>query len=223
MTPERQGEFLFNDAAHCFQQWVSCTSCHPGVRADGVNWDLLNDGMTNPKNAKSLVGSWETPPSMSLGVRATMEVAAEKGFLFIQFVQPTPDELKAVQAYLRSVPYIPSPWHRKPDGSLDAQATRGQEAFKKAACAACHPPPLYTTLKMYDVGTRPARELPEHKGAYDTPSLLELYRTAPYLHDGRAATLKDVLTKCNPKDQHGLTSKLTEREIEGLIAFLKSL
>ena len=34
--------------------------------ADGVNWDLLNDGMTNPKNAKSLVGSDRTPPSMAL-------------------------------------------------------------------------------------------------------------------------------------------------------------
>ena len=83
MTEVRRGEFLFHDADHCFQKWVSCTSCHPGVRADGVNWDLLNDGMTNPKNAKSLVGSHLTPPAMALGVRASMEVAVEKGFKFI--------------------------------------------------------------------------------------------------------------------------------------------
>ena len=222
MSLVRRGEFLFHDGAHCFQQWLSCTSCHPGVRADGVNWDLLNDGFTNPKNAKSLVGSWQTPPAMSLGVRASMEVAVEKGFLFIQFVQPDPAELEAVRAYLRSVPHIPSPWHRKPDGSLDAQAHRGQKVFRKAGCESCHPPPLYTSLRMYDVGTRATRELPGH-AKFDTPTLIELYRTAPYLNDGRAATLRDVLTKFNPHDQHGVASDLSERELDDLIAFLKSL
>lgn len=222
MSLVRRGEFLFHDAVHCFQQWLSCTSCHPNTRADGVNWDLLNDGFTNPKNARSLVGSWETPPSMSLGVRATMEVAAEKGFLFIQFVQPDADELKAVRAYLRAVPYIPSPFHRKPDGSLDAQATRGEKVFRRAACAACHPAPLYSTLKMYDVGTKSERDLPG-QSKFDTPSLIELYRTAPYMHDGRSATLRDVLTTDNPNDQHGITSKLSKQELDDLVAFLKSL
>jgi len=221
-TLQREGEFLFNDGAHCFQQWLSCTSCHPGVRADGVNWDLLNDGMTNPKNAKSLVGSWQTPPVMALGVRARMEVAVEKGFLFIQFVTPSKRDVEAVSAYLRSVPYIPSPWHRKADGTLDASATRGKKVFAEAACGACHPAPLYTTMKMYDVGTRSGRDFPEH-GKFDTPTLRELYRTGPYLHDGAAATLEEVLTKYNKKDLHGVTSKLTKAQIADLVAYLKSL
>jgi len=221
MTLVRRGEFLFHDGAHCFQQWLSCTSCHPDTRADGVNWDLLNDGRANPKNAKSLVGSWQTPPAMIRGVRASMEVAAEKGFLFIQFVQPTPDELEAVRAYLRSVPFIPSPFHRKADGSLDDQARRGRKVFARAGCAACHPPPLYTDMKKYDVRTRTMRD---PKGTtYDTPTLLELYRTAPYLHDGRAATLEEVLTTYNPLDAHGTTSKLSKQELADLAAFLKAL
>ncbi len=222
MTLVRRGDFLFRDATHCFQHWVSCTSCHPGVRADGVNWDLLNDGMTNPKNAKSLVGSHLTPPSMALGVRASMEVAVEKGFKFIQFITPEPDELRAVEAYLRSVPFIPSPWHRTADGKMDAQAKRGEAVFKKAGCAGCHPPPLYTDLQFYDVGTYLPRDYPENK-PFDTPTLKEMYRTGPYLHDGRAATLKEVVTKFNPKDRHGATGNLSENEIDDLVAFLMSL
>ena len=222
MTVERKGEFLFHSARLCFQQWLSCTSCHPEVRADGVNWDLLNDGMTNPKNAKSLVGSWQTPPAMSLGVRARMEVAVEKGFLFIQFHTPRKEELEAVRAYLRSVPFIPSPWHRNPNRSLDAKAKRGQKVFEKANCGMCHPAPLYTNLQMFDVGTQSKRDFAKHT-EFDTPTLLEMYRTGPYLHDGRAATLKDVLTTCNKNDRHGMTSNLTKAEIDDLVAFLMSL
>lgn len=218
----RRGEMLFHDATQCFQNWVSCVSCHPRARVDGVNWDLLNDGITNPKNAKSLVGSWRTPPAMALGVRSSMEVAVEKGFRFIQFIQPEDDVLKAVRAYLRNVKHIPSPFHRNPDGSPDASATRGRKVFARAGCGDCHPAPLYTDLEMYDVGTSSARNL-KGRSEFDTPSLIELYRTGPYLHDGRAATLTDVIDKFNPKDEHGKTSGLTAAEKADLAAFLMSL
>ena len=67
----RLGEMYFNDATICFQGWQSCASCHDDdARVDGLNWDLLNDGIGNPKDTKSLVLSHQTPPVMSLGVRA---------------------------------------------------------------------------------------------------------------------------------------------------------
>ena len=194
------------------------------MRSDGVNWDLLNDGQSNPKNAKNLVGAWQTPPAMALGVRASMEVAVEKGFEFIQFVQPTAEDLRDVRAFLRWIRPIPSPFGRRPDGTCDQAVRRGGKVFEKAGCVSCHPPPLYTDLHSYDVGTRTARELAANKDRlFDTPSLRELYRTAPYLHDGRAATLREVITKFNPHDRHGRTSKLTGRELDDLVAFLKSL
>jgi cytochrome c peroxidase len=58
---------------------------------------------------------------------------------------------------------------------------------------------------------------------YDTPTLLGIYRSAPYLHHGKAKTLMDVLTTCNKDDKHGKTSHLKESEREDLVAFLKSL
>ena len=60
----RRGELFFTDANLCFQHWQSCITCHPDARADGLNWDLMNDGIGNPKNCKSLLYSHVTPPSM---------------------------------------------------------------------------------------------------------------------------------------------------------------
>jgi cytochrome c peroxidase len=63
----------------------------------------------------------------------------------------------------------------------------------------------------------------EPDGRYDTPSLVEVYRTAPYFHDGRSATLKDALTKDDPGGKHGHAKSLTPQELEDLIAYLLSL
>ena len=73
---------------------------------------------------------------------------------------------------------------------------------------------------MHDVGTGDGLD-PD--GKYDTPTLREVWRTAPYLHDGRAATLEEVLTKFNTGDRHGHTSDLAADELRDLLEFVKSL
>jgi DNA-binding beta-propeller fold protein YncE len=221
----RLGERHFHDATMCFQHWLSCATCHPeDARADGLNWDLLNDGLGNPKNARSLILSHKAPPVMSRGVRDKMEVAVAAGFRHIQFHQAKDEEIDAVSTYLRSLEPEPSPF-LKPDGSLTEAAARGKKIFEgKAGCAGCHPAPLFTDKQMYDVGTE--YELDRGKkfnGKFDTPILHECYRTAPYLHSGKAVTLKDVLTTCNKGDKHGTTSGLSEKEIDDLVAYLMSL
>ena len=55
----------------------------------------------------------------------------------------------------------------------------------------------------------PANDWANRSPAIDTPTLRGIWDTAPYLHDGSAATLKDVLTTANPGDLHGATSTLT--------------
>ena len=75
-----KGEKYFNDASHCFQNWQSCNGCHPGdARTDGMNWDLMNDGVGNSENCKSLLFSQVTPPNMISGIRASAEVAVRAG------------------------------------------------------------------------------------------------------------------------------------------------
>lgn len=218
---QRLGEAYFNDARLCFQTWQSCASCHSSdARVDGLNWDLLNDGIGNPKNSHSLLLSHRTPPAMSQGVRESAEMAVRAGIRHIQFsVQPAAVP-QAIDEYLKSLKPIPSPFLEK--GGLSAAAKRGKSIFRRrdTQCAKCHPGPLFTTLKSYDVGTRnPSDTVSE----FDTPSLFELWRTAPFLHDGSARSLQEVLRSRNEGDRHGMTSHLTPAQIDDLVAYLLSL
>lgn len=217
-TPERQGEIHFNDAALCFQNWLSCATCHPDARVDALNWDLLNDGMGNPKNARSMLLAHQTPRAMTLGVRANAEVAVRAGIRHIQFAVRPESDAVAIDAYLKSLAPVPSP-HLE-NGRLSASAQRGQGVFAEAGCIGCHPPPLYTDLALRDVGTA--------KGAdagrpVDTPTLVEVWRTAPYLHDGRAATVAEVITMHNHGDRRGKTSSLAAEQINDLVEFVLSI
>ena len=76
-------------------------------------------------------------------------------------------------------------------------------------------------MQHYDVGTQNQTDKPGE--ALDTPTLVEIWRTAPYLHDGSAATLREVLVDHNPADRHGRTSHLSSSQLEALIAYLLSL
>jgi len=218
----RQGEAIFHDAGHCFQRWLSCATCHPDARVDGLNWDLLNDGLGNPKNTRSMVYSDRTPPVMSLGVRATAADAVLAGFVHILFTEPKPQDLQAVNAYLKSLQPVVSPF-RKEDGTRTDAALRGEKIFNtpQVGCFQCHPSPLFTDLHMYNIGSSVSFD----RGAtrFDTTSLLELWRTPPYLHDGGANTLREVLVERNRGDKHGETSKLTPAQIDDLVAYLLSL
>src|ERR1035437_3846129 len=107
-----------------------------------------------------------------------------------------------------------------PFQAFQGSKARRRGVFPRWLCripppAALHGPP------PYNVGTRRGFDRPADK--FVTPALIELWRTAPYLHDGSAATVRDVLTTRNPRDRHGKTSNLTGKEIEDLCAYLLSL
>lgn len=214
----RQGELYFNDAFLCFQHWQSCASCHPDSRADSLNWDLLNDGMGNPKNTKSMVLAHQTPPAMSMGEREGAAAAVRAGIKFILFTVQPETVAQAMDEYLKTLTPMPSPNLIK--GRLSPSAKRGAKIFKQAGCNTCHPPPLFTNLQAYDLGLAQGQDAGK---PFDTPSLLESWRTAPYLHDGRAYTMREVLTTCNPQDKHGGTSRLSPSEIDDLATYILSL
>ena len=209
----------FHDASQCFQQWQSCTSCHPDAgRPDALNWDLLNDGIGNPKNTKNLLFAHRTPPVMSTGIRASAEVAVRAGLRVIQFAVRPEEDAAAIDEYLKSLQPVPSP--HLVDGELSAMAMRGKERFHQAGCGRCHAGQYYTNMKKNNVGTGKGRE---QDWAFDTPSLIEVWRTAPYLHDGSANTIRDIVTTFNRDNRHGVTSVLSEEELQELEEYVLSL
>jgi DNA-binding beta-propeller fold protein YncE/mono/diheme cytochrome c family protein len=218
---QRDGERLFHDATISHQSWQSCASCHPDGRADGLNWDLLNDGIGNPKNTKSLLLAHRTPPAMSHGVRGNAEKAVRSGLRNILFALRPEAEAVAIDEYLKALRPVPNPY--LVGGGLSEAARRGHRLFEdpKVGCQGCHPGPLFTDLKAYAVGT--ANQQDQSRQKFDTPTLVECWRTAPYLHDGSAVTLEEVLTARNPRDKHGCTSHLTAAEIQDLAAYVRSL
>lgn len=213
----RRGEIYFHDAMHCFQHWHSCATCHPNGRVDALPWDFLRDGIGRGKDVISLVGMQHTSPHNRRATRATPEECIRTGITGSHIVVPTPTQVADVLAYVETLRPEANPLA---PAMADA-AKRGQTLFEgKAGCAGCHPAPHYTDNRMHNVGILTPIE-PD--GRYDTPSLVECYRTAPYFHDGRARSLKDALTTHDPGGTHGKASHLTPRELDDLVAFLLSL
>lgn len=222
MTTARIGESHFNDATLCFQGWQACSSCHShDARVDGLNWDNLNDGIGNPKNAKSLLLAYETSPSMWLGVRSNAYVAVRAGIRNSLFTVQPPEVAEALDDYFKSLKPMPSPHLVK--GKLSPGAERGKKLFFSEAvgCVDCHKGALYTDLKFHDVGTVGKFDQPTDR--FDTPSLIEVWRSGPYLHDGRAATIRDIFTTFQREDKHGNTSQLTPKQIDDLVEYVLSL
>jgi len=219
-TQERRGEFLFGDGMICYQNWQSCASCHPDARTDAINWDLLNDGGGNPKNTKSLLYAHRTPPVMAEAVRASAEVAVRAGMEHILFNIRPEEEAKAIDAYLKSLRPVPSPY--LVEGKLSERALRGQKHFEdeKIGCYKCHPAPLYTDKRLHAVRTDDRYIFTNR---LDTPTLVEVWRSAPYLHDGRYVTIKEMLTKGKHGQSRGGAEKLTEEQIDDLVEYVLSL
>jgi len=139
-------------------------------------------------------------------------------------------ELDQLTAYVSSLAtWGTSPYRQDGDAAWEASRARGEVIFRRAdvGCTSCHSGELFTdsafetgrTPILHDVGTLRATSGMRLGGALpgiDTPTLLGLWRTAPYLHDGSAATLREVLTTRNVGDRHGVTSPPSASELDGL-------
>ena len=207
----RMGQMLWSDANNCYQRWQSCNSCHPDAVVDGFNWDNLNDGIGGGgKSARSMLYSHRTPPVMSTGIRPSAEVAVAAGMKFIQFNTLDEEKLAMIDEYLKYLYPQSSPALNR-DGTLTESAEAGKALFEKN-CASCHPAPLYTDNNLYDVGTK---HFSGDSGVYDVPTLNEVWRTAPYLHDGSLNTIEEVV-RFFAKD-------LTDTEVQQLADFVRSI
>ncbi|MCB9718678.1 MAG: PKD domain-containing protein [Myxococcales bacterium] len=144
-------------------------------------------------------------------------------------------DLDALAAYVGSLDQFPRSPLREPDGSMSPAALAGEALFLSPmlGCVGCHAGPRLTDSEfiagdpvLHDVGTlTPAsgQRLGGPLTGLDTPTLRGLWNGPPYLHDGSAATVLQVLTTHNPSDQHGLTSTLDAQQLDELAAYLLSL
>jgi len=237
-----RGKILFYSANQpmASRRWISCSSCHPDGEPDGRTWH-------NPeglRNTQALAGmAWTHPIHWSADRDEVQDfehtirgkLMQGRGLLIGKLNAELGDpnsgkssDLDALAAYSNSHEHSLSP-HSK-QGLSDA-AKRGKELFFSAEtnCASCHSGPLYCgkyetgKIVKYDVGTGSDDPGEKMGPEYDTPTLIGVYRTAPYLHHGKAATLEEVVTKYNPADRHGKTSHLTPTQKLDLVEFLKAL
>lgn len=239
-----RGKILFYSALQPMvgRRWIACSSCHPDGQPDGRTWQ-------NPeglRNTQPFAGvAWTHPLHWSADRDEVQDfehtirgdLMQGRGLLrgtlpaaLADPVRTLSTDLDALAAYVNSHRFELSPYAKQ---GLTPAAERGRQIFlsSETGCATCHPAPLYTDsvprpaseIVRHDVGTGGDDPSEKMGPAYDTPTLLGVYRSAPYLHHGRAATLDDVLTTCNPADQHGKTSHLDAAQRADLVEFLKSL
>ena len=144
-------------------------------------------------------------------------------------------DLDALAAYVTSLDTLP-PSPESTGGAPTGAQARGRVLFESAAlsCTSCHAGPRLTDSAfttpgvplLHDVGTLgpgSGMRRGESLTGIDTPTLHELFDSAPYLHDGSAATLRDVVTTRNAADLHGVTSGLSDAELDDLLAYLRAL
>ncbi len=221
LSLERRGEAIFYDAKRSHHQWFSCHTCHPDGHTCGRTFDTLNDdSYGNAKLTPTLRGAGRTGPFTWHGWQKDLGDAVEKSLTETLFgPKPAADDVKAVVAFLATLNHPPNP-RRRPDGSLNPAAERGLVLFhEKGRCARCHHGDEFTAAGNYDVKL-------EGDGSpfalWNPPSLRGLYDRGPYLHDGRAESLEEVLQFLHAPERLG-GQALTLEERKDLVEFLKSL
>jgi YVTN family beta-propeller protein len=234
-TELRKGRRLFNNSGRTFQNQYSCYTCHPDAHEDGLIYNMASKEMgRNITNTMSLRNVGHTAPYKWTG--KNQSVYKQDGMRFSTVLTRTEafsyDDLDAIAAYImKGIPNPPNLQHN-PTGELTKSQLRGKMIFERTKdmngneiipanrCVTCHPAPYYTNKKMAYVATL-ARS--DDSTLFDTPGLYNLFASAPYLHDGRAATLEEIWTKYGQTDQHGIINDLSKNQLNDMMDYLKSL
>ena len=222
----------------------ACASCHVWARHDARPWDLSQFG----KHVRATPDTRGIGFTGAHDWTADKNEMQDHNFGILEFtggvglipgggnpplgdpnagLSPDLDDLALFLSTLTQRPETP---FLAPNGDLTAQADSGRTLFNDpgVGCATCHVPPFFTDSRLampfvkHGVGTADSTDTDAAAG-FDTPSLVGVWDSAPYLHHNLAMTLEDVLTTFNPNDEHGTTSQLTPAEIDQLVAYLKSI
>lgn len=206
------GEQLFFDSHLSLDGWMSCHSCHTDGHSNGQLNDNLSDGSFGAaKRVLSLLGVSDTEPwGWNGSVVSLADQVRNSISTTMQGPSPSDEQVRALVAYLESLPPPPVD-----PTSVETLVAAGRELFTELSCVECHRPPTYTSPRTYDV------KLTDEVGSRDfnPPSLRGVGRRGKLFHDGRATSLRSVLSD----HRHQLPRELSDEERKALVKFLESL
>jgi hypothetical protein len=211
MSPQQhEGMVLFHASIPQVSQRgaMACATCHPDGRADGLSWRIEKHSLQTPILAGRVTGTgpfkWDgTDPDLKASMTSTMKRLGGMGL--------DPKQTDALGAYLEFMPKVRAP-------SRDTVAVaRGKKLFDSAelGCRSCHDGAHYTDQERH--------KLTGTLDQVDTPSLHAVAASAPYFHDGSAATLESLLRDRGAVHGMASTEKLTDQQVADLTAFLETL
>ncbi|CCN73079.1 NPCBM/NEW2 domain-containing protein [Vibrio nigripulchritudo] len=215
------GKQIFHNAADARMTqdgYLSCASCHTGGDSDARVWDFTDRG-EGLRNTIPLVGrtglghgrvhwtanfdeihDFENDIRSAFGGRGFIDDS-----LFSDVEDPLgqpkmglSEDLDNLSFYVTSLNQFPKSPYRPARGGMTKEALAGRELFKDKGCASCHSGGYLTDFQRHDVGTIQASSgqgisKPLAGVGFETPTLIGLWDSAPYYHNGQAATLDEAL------------------------------
>ena len=232
--------------------YMSCASCHLDGGHDGRTWDFggpSGEGLRNTIDLRGRAGvahgrlHWtgnfdevhdfeNQIRSLGLGEGLMDDADFSQHLRSESLGRPKSGlsaDLDALAAYVTSLSEVPRSPYRNTDGEMTSEARLGREVFLSVGCADCHGGEHFTDSMfglLHDVGTisdLSGDRLGESLAGFDTPTLRGVWATAPYLHDGSAPTLRDVLVSRNIGGAHGNIADLSASELDQLLAYLHQI
>lgn len=254
LTPAKiaLGRRLFFDKRLSRDGRLACASCHDPKLAfsDGRKVARGINGAEGSRNAPAIVNRGYGTSFFWDGRAKTLEQQALEPILNPKELGMTAAEVErrtglrianvtaALATYVRTIRSGDSRFDRYAAGkttALSDQEKAGLALFRgKAGCNTCHIGPNFTDEKFHNTGVawRDGRLVDQGAGdgRFKTPTLREVARTAPYMHDGSIRTLEDVVEYYdrgghpNPGLDGGLGPlHLRSEEKQALVAFLRTL
>ena len=208
---QHEGMVLFHSAEPQISSrgGLACASCHPDGRDDGLSWKIEKNTLQTPLLAGRVAG---THPYKWDGGDADLKTSLTTTMKRLGGIGLDKSQTEALAAYLE---VLPAPHTPTRDGE---QVARGKKLFDSAevGCRTCHDGVMYTDQDKHKFAGSTLLEA-------DTPSLVGLAASAPYFHDGSAATLEALLRDRGAVHGMAETSRLSDQQIADLTAFLETL